>query len=352
MQIIKNTINMIKPVDNLSREKARERLNNLTMPHWALGRIMDLAVDLAGMTRSVNPPLKRKVFVVMAGDHGVTQAGVSKYPAEVTVQMVHNIAAGGAGINALSGGARILLVDMGVNGEFDSLVKQGKVISHKIAPGTANMTEGPAMTREQAEQSLEAGIQIANALAKTTDVFATGDMGIGNTTPSSAILAVLSGCPVADAVGPGTGLNPEQVAAKAAVIEKAIAVNQPDKSDPLDVLAKVGGFEIGGLAGVILRAAALGKPVVIDGFISGAACLIAAGLNSKIKDYAIPSHQSAEPGHQAMMRHLGMRPFLNLGFRLGEGTGAAMMMPLLDAAKNVLTDVATFQEASVSTANK
>jgi nicotinate-nucleotide--dimethylbenzimidazole phosphoribosyltransferase len=214
------------------------------------------------------------------------------------------------------------------------------------------MATGPAMTRDQAEKSLSAGIEIANSLSATTDVFATGEMGIGNTTSSSAILTVLSGCSAEETVGPGTGLSREQMAVKTGVIEQAIKTNQPDMSDPVDVLAKVGGFEIGGLAGLILRAAALRKPVVIDGFISGAACLIAAAMSPGIKNYIIPSHQSSEPGHMAMLRLLQLRPYFNLGFRLGEGTGAAMMMPFLDAAKNVLTRVATFEEASVSTADK
>jgi nicotinate-nucleotide--dimethylbenzimidazole phosphoribosyltransferase len=350
MNLLEQTIENIKPVDRDARKKAKERLDNLTMPHWALGRLMDLAVDLAGITGSLNPPLEKKSIVLFAGDHGITEEGVSKYPSEVTVQMVYNIVRGGAGINALAGNSRIITVDMGVDGEFQDLLKEKKIRSCKIA--TRNMAQGPAMSREEAVRAVESGIRVAEELADETDVFGTGDMGIGNTFPSSAILTVLTGCSPAEAVGPGTGLDEKQVKQKISVLEAVLEKNNPDPSDGLDVLAKVGGFEIGGIAGLILGGAALGKPVVLDGFISTAGCMIAHALCPRTTEYSIAAHRSAEPGHKLMNRHLDLEPYLNLGFRLGEGTGAALSMRLLDGAKNILTKVTTFEEAAVSRADK
>ncbi|OQX12006.1 MAG: nicotinate-nucleotide--dimethylbenzimidazole phosphoribosyltransferase [Desulfobulbaceae bacterium A2] len=354
VNFLQATVRRIFPQDSAAREQARARLEQLTMPHWALGDLMDLALDLAGITRSQAPPVTRRKIVVMAGDHGVVAEGVSKFPSEVTVHMVHNFVAGGAGINALArhAGAEVLVVDMGVAGDFDELVRAGRVISKKIGRGTANMAQGPAMTRTHAVLALEAGIQVADSLADSTDVFGTGDMGIGNTTPSAAILAVLGGMSVADAAGRGTGLDDEQLRHKIEVIERAIACNRPDPKDPLDVLAKVGGFEIAGIAGLILGAAANRKPVVVDGFISSAGALIALALEPFVRDYIVCAHRSAESGHGLMLERLGRRPLLDLNLRLGEGTGAALAMHLLEAAVAVLTEVATFAEAGVAGADK
>lgn len=344
----------IFPQDSAVLDQARTRLDQLTMPHWALGHLMDLALDLAGMTRSLNPPVSRRKIVVMAGDHGVVAEGVSKFPAEVTVHMMHNFVAGGAGINALArhANAEVLVVDMGVAGDVDELARTKKIIGKKIGRGTANMAQGPAMSRTHAVLALEAGIQLADSLADATDVFGTGDMGIGNTTPSAAILAVLGGIGAEQAAGRGTGLNDEQLRHKVQVIERAIAVNQPDAKDPIDVLAKVGGFEIAGIAGLILGAAANRKPVVVDGFISSAGALIALKLEPFVRDYIICAHRSAESGHRLMLEQLGRPPLLDLGMRLGEGTGAALAMHLLEAAVAVLTEVATFAEAGVAGADK
>ncbi|MBI5556772.1 MAG: nicotinate-nucleotide--dimethylbenzimidazole phosphoribosyltransferase [Deltaproteobacteria bacterium] len=354
MDLLKKTLQAISPRDETWRTAARERLDNLCMPHWALGRLMDLAVDLAGMTRSLTPPVGRKVIATMAGDHGVVAEGVSLFPQEVTPQMVHNFVRGGAGINALARqcGARVVVVDMGVAGDLTDLARAGKIMDKKIAPGTANMAKGPAMTREQGVASIEAGIAIADLLAAETDIFGTGDMGIGNTTPSTAILAALTGAEVNDICGRGTGLDDAQLSHKMEVIRKSLAVNQPDPGDGLDVLAKVGGFEIGGIAGVILGAAALRKPVVIDGFISTAGALIAQALNPGVTAYLIAAHRSMEPGHRMMQARLGLEPLLDLNMRLGEGTGAALAMNVVEAAVHVLTEVATFAEAAVSQADK
>jgi nicotinate-nucleotide--dimethylbenzimidazole phosphoribosyltransferase len=352
VSLLESTIGQIVPSCTEARAKAHARLEQLTMPHWALGRLLDLAESLAGMTRSMSPAVERKVVVTMAGDHGVTAEGVSKYPSEVTPQMVYNIVAGGAGVNALArqAGASVIVVDMGVATDLSELAAAGKIVSKRVAAGTQNMAAGPAMTCEEAIRSIEAGIEVALELGATTDVFGTGEMGIGNTTPSSAIVATLSGSSVSVVTGRGTGVDDDQLKHKVAVIEKCLKVNNPDASDPIDVLAKVGGFEIGGIAGLILGAAAQKKPVVIDGFISTAGALIANALCPSSADYMIAAHNSVEQGHKIALGILDKKPLLDLDFRLGEGTGAALAMNIIEAAVRVLTDVATFEEAMVSEA--
>lgn len=342
----------IFPQDSEVRDQAIARLETLTMPHWALGDLMDLAVDLAGMTSSITPSVERKKIVVMVGDHGVTAEGVSHYPQEVTAQMVYNFVNGGAGINALARqvGADVVVADIGTASDLSELAESGKIIVKKIGKGTENMAVGPAMTRTHAVLAVEAGIEIAEKLSPETDVFGTGDMGIGNTTPSTAIASVLTGKDVASLTGRGTGLDDAQLAHKVDVIEKAIKVNAPDPSDGLDVLAKVGGFEIGALAGLIIGAAANRKPVVVDGFISTAGALIAYSIEPFVRDYIICSHRSVEQGHRHMHDKLKLKPLLDLNMRLGEGTGAAVAMNLLDAAVAVLTEVATFEDAGVTKA--
>ncbi len=354
MSLLERTIRSIAPQDPSARAAAKTRLDELTMPHWALGRLMDLAMDLAGMTGLMRPPVARKSIITMAGDHGVFAEGVSKYPQEVTPQMIFNFISGGAGINALArlNGTRVIVVDMGVAGDLSVLAQTGKIISRRIAAGTRNITKGPAMTREQAVCAVEHGIDVVNGLADGVDIFGTGEMGIGNTTPSSAIAAALTGAPAADVTGRGTGIDDAQLAHKIGVVETALRVNRPDPSDGLDVLAKVGGFEIGGIAGLVLAAAANRKPVVVDGFISTAGAMIAHALAPQVSDYIIAAHRSVEAGHTFMQRHLGKEPLLDLGLRLGEGTGAALAMNLVEAAARILTDVATFAEASVSKANR
>jgi len=352
MSLLKDTVGAIVAQDPKSRAAARARLEQLTMPHWALGLLMDLAEDLAGMTRSLHPPVKRRAVVIMAGDHGVAVEGVSMYPQEVTSQMVYNFVNGGAGINALArvSGARVVVVDMGVAGDLGPLAAEGKILSRRIGAGTGNMAVGPAMSREDAIRSVEAGIEVALMLASEIDLFATGDMGIANTTPSSAIVSVMTGAAPAEVTGRGTGIDDVGLSLKVAVIEKALAVNRPDPDDAMDVLMKVGGFEIGGIAGVILGAASLRKPVLLDGFISTAGALIAQGLAPRAADYMIAAHKSVEAGHRIALQKLGKEPLLDLGLRLGEGTGAALAMPIVEGAVRVLTEVATFEEAAVSRA--
>jgi nicotinate-nucleotide--dimethylbenzimidazole phosphoribosyltransferase len=352
MNLLQTTLSQITPQDAGWRAKAKQRLDCLIMPHWALGRLMDLALDLAGITRSLQPAVARRTIITMAGDHGVAGEGVSKYPQEVTAQMVRGFAAGLAGINVLARVARaeVVVVDMGVKASLEDLVRQGKILSKRIGPGTQNMARGPAMTRDQAIRAIESGIEVVEALDRTTDVFGTGDMGIANTTPSTAIASLLTGLPPAALCGRGTGIDDEQLCKKVGVVQQAIDVNRPDPADGLDVLAKVGGFEIGGIAGVVLAAAARRKPVLVDGFISTAAALVAQSLAPASADYVIAAHRSVEPGHRAMHQRLGKEPLLDLQLRLGEGTGAALAMPLVEAAQRVLTEMATFDEAHVSEA--
>jgi len=354
MNLIESTIGEIVPQDSSIRAKAKARLDQLTMPHWALGRLMDLALDLAGMTRSLRPEVKRRAIVTMAADHGVAAEGVSLYPQEVTAQMVLNFVNGGAGINALAGvaGARVVVVDMGVAADLGDMARQGKIISKRIAAGTKNMTAGPAMSREEAIRCVEAGIEVAKELGPSTDLFGAGDMGIGNTTPASAVVAAVTGNPVAEVTGKGTGIGDEQLRYKIQTIEKALTVNKPDPEDALDMLAKVGGFEIGGIAGLVLGAAAMQKPILLDGFPGTAGALIAHRLAPESVEYMIASHRSVERGHKAMHDHLDKVPLLDLDLRLGEGTGAALAMGLVDAAVSILTEIATFEEAGVSEAGK
>lgn len=351
MNLLEQTIAKIEPQSQEHRKQAEDHILDLTMPHWALGRVLDLAVDLVGMTRSMSPPVKQKNIVLMAGDHGIIEEGVSEQPQDVTMQMVYNFIGRGAGINVLAdnAGADVTVVDMGINNSVQDLVDAGKIIDKKIAYGTKNFAKGPAMTREQAIASIEAGIEVAYDLSPCTDIFGTGEMGICNTSPSSAIIAVLTGVDeVSDVVDRGAGLPKAKLPRKAAAIQKGIDINNPDPNDGIDVLAKVGGFEIGGIAGLILGAAALKKPVMVDGFISTAGALIANALCPEAKDYMIAAHGSMEKGHRPMLEILGKKPLLDLGLRLGEGTGAALAMNIVDAAVEVMNKMATFSKAGVT----
>ncbi len=345
---IRRLVESVRPLDEGATAAARERQNQLTKPAGSLGRLEGLAVQLAGITGQVQPKLPRKAVVVMAADHGVTAEGVSAFPAEVTPQMVLNFLHGGAAINVLArrSGARVVVVDVGV---ASTMAPQDGLILRKVAPGTRNLAVQPAMTREEAAKALLVGVEVVEAeIAKGLDLVGTGDMGIGNTTASSAVVTVLTGRPAAEVSGRGTGIDDAGLARKIQAIERGIQVNQPDPSDPLDVLAKVGGLEIAGLAGVILGGAAHRLPVVIDGFISGAAALVAARLCPALVPYMIASHQSVEVGHRVLLQQLGLRPLLNLEMRLGEGTGGAIAMHLIDDALAIQSEMATFAEAGVA----
>jgi len=343
-------LNSIKPLDKKSMSLARQRQDSLTKPHGSLGKLEELSVHIAGIKAVPLPQLEHKVIFTMAADHGVVAECVALYPQEVTRQMVLNFLNGGAGINILAKhiGARVIFVDMGVIGGFPPTPG---LVCRMIDFGTKNMAQGPAMTLQQARDSIEAGIDLVESeLNKGLDIIGTGDMGIGNTTASSAIFAAISGYPVDKITGRGTGIDDKQLSHKVNVIEQALKVNKPNPKEPLDVLAKVGGFEIGGLAGVILAGAAHRIPVAIDGFISGAAALIATSLSSQVKDYLIAAHLSAEAGHKLLLDFLGLKPILNLNMRLGEGTGAALGISLAEASTKILTQMSTFAEADVSEA--
>lgn len=349
---LEETLARIGPLDAQAMAAAAERQNNLTKPLGSLGRLEELSVRVAGIQGQARPRVDRKAIITMAGDHGVCAEGVSAYPPEVTPQMVYNFLRGGAAINALSRhvGARMVVVDVGVAVDMPA---HPDLLSRKVAHGTANMAQGPAMTRAQAVQAIEAGIEVVeNEVARGLDAVGTGDMGIGNTTASSAIVAAFTGEPVALLTGRGTGLNDDQLRQKIAIIERALAVNRPDPNDGLDVLAKVGGLEIAGLAGVILGAAANRVVAVVDGFISGAAALVAHALNPLAREYMVAAHLSVEIGHQMVMRRLGLVPLLDLNMRLGEGTGAALGISLVEASVRALNEMATFAEAGVAEASE
>ncbi|AEF93467.1 Nicotinate-nucleotide--dimethylbenzimidazole phosphoribosyltransferase [Desulfotomaculum nigrificans CO-1-SRB] len=349
MELLKQTIAQIDPPDQQAIKSARERLDSLTKPPGSLGRLEEIAYRLAGIQGQAIPELPReKVMMVLAGDHGVVAEGVSAFPQEVTPQMVANFLRGGAAINVLSrqAGARVVVADIGIAGP--PLPWPG-LIDCRVKPGTDNFVLGPAMSRTEAVQAIEAGIKLVyQQVQGQPALVGTGEMGIGNTTPSSAILAVFGGLSPREVTGRGTGIDDARLVHKAAVIARAIEVNRPDPNDGLDVLAKVGGLEIAGLAGVILGCAARRLPVVIDGFISGAAALVARSLAPLSREYMFASHLSNEPGHRLMLEMLDLKPMLQLDMRLGEGTGAALAFPLLEAAIRVINEMATFAEAGVS----
>ncbi len=348
MQKINETINKIEKINYSLVETTQKRLDNLIKPLGSLGRLEEIAKQTVEITKNENPPVRNKVIFTMAGDHGITEEGISAYPKEVTPQMVYNFLRGGAGINVLARhvGARVIVADMGVASDLES---HPDLVVKKTNYGTKNMTKAPAMTKEEAIKSIVSGIEIfEQEFKKGIDIVGTGDMGIGNTTPSSAIASVITGKCVEDVTGRGTGVNDEAFSRKVAAIKKAIEVNKPNAADAMDVLSKVGGFEIGGLAGVILASASKRVPVVIDGFISGAAALIAYRLKPEVKDYMIAAHCSVERGHRLVLEYMGLKPLLDLNLRLGEGTGAALGMTIVEAAIKILTEMATFQNAGVS----
>jgi nicotinate-nucleotide--dimethylbenzimidazole phosphoribosyltransferase len=345
---LEDLIAQIAPLDESAMVAARVRQDTLTKPQGSLGRLETLSIQLAGIFGQPLPEIRDKVIITMAGDHGVVAEGVSAYPQDVTPQMVLNFLRGGAAINVLARhvGARVVIVDMGVAAD---LKPHPDLVDKKVAPGTDNIAAGPAMSRAQAVQAVMAGVEVVEAeLARGLDILGVGDMGIGNTTPSAAIAAAISGASIVEIVGRGTGVDDAGLVRKVAAVQRALAVNQPDPTDALDVLTKVGGFEIGGMAGVMLAAAAHRRPVMVDGFISTAAAMIAVSLVPQIRSYLIAAHRSQERGHRIMLDWLDLDPLLDLDMRLGEGTGAALGISLAEAACKVLREMATFGEAGVS----
>jgi nicotinate-nucleotide--dimethylbenzimidazole phosphoribosyltransferase len=343
---IDELIKRIVPLDAAAMETARQRQANLTKPVGSLGQLEEISVRICGITGS-DAVTAEAAIILCAADHGVTEEAVSAYPSEVTGQMLLNFAAGGAAINVLARdvGARVVVVDVGTLSDVDNPM----ILDRKIRAGTSNLARGPAMDRREAEAAVLAGAEVAAAeIEAGADIVATGDMGIGNTTASSAMIAAFTGLPVLSLVGRGTGLDDTALENKAEVIRRALDLNKPRPDDPIDVLSKVGGLEIGALAGVILGCAAKRVPVVVDGFISGAAALLASRLCPLAVDYMFASHLSQEPGHRVALQELGLDPFLNLGMRLGEGTGAALAIPVIQAAMKLLGQMATFEQAGVS----
>lgn len=348
MKKLRKMLASVKPMDRSLRKKTQARLDRLTKPAGSLGKLEEIACRYVAITGNEKPRLQKKRIYVFAADHGVTAEGVSAYPKEVTAQMVYNFLRGGAAINVLArqAGAEIRVVDVGVDHDF-GLLKD--LVQKKVARGTRNMAEGPAMTEEEVAAALEVGLALAEEAAQEgVDLIAVGEMGIGNTTASSAITAVLTDAPLKIVTGRGTGLDDAGLKNKMKVIERAIKVNRPDPKNPLDVLIKVGGLEIAAIAGLIIGAAAERIPVVIDGFISTAGALIAVRMKPAVADALFASHQSVEGGHRVLLREMGLAPLVDLGLRLGEGTGSALAMNLIDASLKILTEMATFGEAGVS----
>ncbi|HTU91396.1 MAG TPA: nicotinate-nucleotide--dimethylbenzimidazole phosphoribosyltransferase [Gemmataceae bacterium] len=347
MTLLAEICRSIVPVDGEAARRTRQCLDSKTKPRGSLGVLEDLACQTASIYGTAAPPLPRKAVVVMAADHGVAEEGVSAYPSEVTAQMVRNFATGGAAINVLSrqAEAHVLVVDMGIA----SGQRQSAVSHVPLGPGTANFTHGAAMSKEAAVRGLEIGIGMTTELAaEGIGLIGVGDMGIANTTSASALTAVLCGEAVELVTGRGTGIDDAGRQRKIRAIERALAVNRPDPADALDTLAKVGGFEIAGLAGVVLGASARRIPVLLDGFITGAAALIAVRLCPAARGYLIASHRSVEPGHQVILRELRLRPLLDLEMRLGEGTGAVLAMYLVEASLRIVREMATFTTAGVT----
>jgi nicotinate-nucleotide--dimethylbenzimidazole phosphoribosyltransferase len=346
---IGDLISRIELLDEAAMRAAQARQDVLTKPRGSLGRLEELSIQLAGIARRCPPPVpSRKAVLVFAGDHGVVAQGISAYPQEVTPQMVYNFLRGGAAINVLARGAsaRVVIVDAGVAAV---MAPADNLVQGKIARGTADMSLGPAMTREQAQAAVILGARVAeNEIGEGLDLLACGDMGIGNTTPATAITAVFTGRSPMELAGPGTGLPPIGVLRKAEVVQRALSLNRPSAADGLDVLARVGGFEIGAICGAMLAAARARVPIVVDGFIATAGALIAAALAPGAVAYMIAGHRSAEPGHDAALARLGLAPLLDLGMRLGEGTGAVLAMSLVEASARIINEMATFAEAGVS----
>jgi nicotinate-nucleotide--dimethylbenzimidazole phosphoribosyltransferase len=354
---LREAIAAIGPLDAASAAAATDRLNRLTKPPGSLGRLETLAIQLAGIRGQVVGGLDHPAIAVFAGDHGITAQGVSPYPSDVTRQMVANFLAGGAAINVLASAAaaELVVVDVGIAGRAFTRVETGvagrnvRFVDARVAAGSRDFLREPAMTRDEVAGAMVAGARTVRELAETgCDLLGVGEMGIGNTTAASAIVAALTGLPPRVVTGAGTGLDAAGIARKAAVVERALARHGIDLDQPVEVLAAVGGLEIAALVGAIIAAAGRAIPVILDGFITGAAALVAARLAPKLPPRLIASHRSAEPGHRVVLGELGLEPLLDLGLRLGEGTGAALAIPIVVAAARIVGEMATFADAGIS----
>lgn len=346
MQLLQQTIQQIQEIDKQMEEKARKYVDSLAKPPQSLGKLESLAIQMSAITGELYPKIDNKAMIVMAADHGVYEENVTPNPQGTTVFQTLSFPKGTTGMCTIAKvtNAKVVTVDIGVK---EDLPEDAGVIIKKIKYGTDNMAKGPAMSREEAIKAIEVGIEVATEqINKGINLIGIGEMGIANTTPSAAILSVFHGCDPLEVTGIGAGVGAGGIEYKAEVIRKAIELNQPDASDAIDVLAKVGGLEIGGMAGVVLAAAANRVPVVVDGYISTVSALIAYKLNPNVKDFIIPSHLSEEPGAKIAANILGIEPMLHMNMRLGEGSGAALAFPILDAACSMVTNMVTLEEAS------
>ncbi len=343
MTLLESTLQSIKPLDYGSMQRARERLDTLLKPPGSLGRLEDIAVKLAGITGAIGSPIGRKTILVMGGDNGITEEKVSSFPREISTLVAETMLKGISGVSVLArhAGAEIRVVDLGLEAD----VKDSRVISRKIRRMTSNMAKGPAMSREEALRAIETGIEMTNvAVDDGFDILGTGEIGIGNTTTASAVLYALGAGDLEEIVGRGAGLSDEGLRHKKEMISRAVELNRPDPGDPVDVLSKVGGFDIAGLCGCYLAAAARRRPIVIDGFIAGAAAVAAVKIHPGARDFMFTSHASAEPGVAAISRVLELSPMLALDMRLGEGTGAALAFHIIEAAVKIISEMGTFKD--------
>ncbi len=343
---LEQAIKSIKPLNKNIMEQAQKRLDNLTKPLGSLGRLEMIAKQIVGITGQLMPDVSKKRIIIMCADNGVTDKGVSSCPKSVTKEVTINFTKGITGINVLSkeAGAKICIVDIGV----DADIEEKGILNKKIRKGTWDISEGPAMTREEAVRAIEIGIETVAEMKKAgVTLLGTGEMGIGNTTTSSAVAIAITGMPLEKMVGKGSGMTKEGYNNKIEVIRQALCTNKPAPMDGIDVLAKVGGFDIAGLAGCYIGAAAFQIPILMDGFISCAAALAAITIEPRVREFIIPSHGSAEPGTKGIFEALNMEPLLNLGMRLGEGTGAAIGFHIIDAAMAAYTEMGTFEQAHI-----
>lgn len=347
MGLLEETLKSIKPANKEVAEKAWKRIDNLTKPIGSLGELEEIAAKMSGITGKTHNKINKKSVVIMCSDNGVCEEGISNNPQEFTAIVTNNFTKGITGVCVLSKFANsdVTVVDVGIKSDINN----SKVINKKVAYGTKNMAKEAAMTRAQTIQAIEAGIEVVEKLVREGyDLLGTGEMGVGNTTTSAAVLCGLSDFPVDVVVGKGSGLTEEQFINKKMVVQRAININKPDKNDPIDVLSKVGGFDIAGICGCFLGAAKNRIPIVIDGFISSAAAVCACRLNPSVKDFLFPSHLSAEPGAAYMMEELGLSPMLNLRMRLGEGSGCPLAFNIIEAALHAMNNMATYEEASLN----
>ena len=344
-----------KNLDQNSAEMAKNHINNLTMPSWALGDLLDVGVKLSAIQGVFPPKIEQKRIYIFACDHGIVQENVSLFPKEVTEQMVRNFVSGGAAISVLSrhAGAGTIIVDVGVDADLSDLVKKGDILDRKISSGTKNFSKGPAMSLDQAEKSLKIGFDLVKESHNENDIYAIGEMGIGNTTTSSAIVAGLLGSEVDLITGRGTGIDEKARLHKIDVIKNSLQKREIEKDNsPLSILQKVGSYEIGAMAGMILGCASFGRPIIIDGFISSTAALLAYKINPKVVDFMFLAHKSMEQGHKVIIEELDLVPLLDLNMRLGEGSGTPLAMNLLEASCKILSEMATFESAQVSRENE